>query len=362
MSQPPFPSRPRSGGRPLRADVVVVAGVHAAQRHAQAARLAADAGATLVAAVAWGEDGLVPEAVLRTGGPVVLEVPAQVPVTHVIGELADEPERVRVTAVVAVACLHTLHEDLADGAGHGRALVDCLEAATHHALVGASEPDRATGPAATPGADRTVHGVLRADGEAETAARRLLAVLRPDALPVVGGRADAGPLGTAGPDAAGGIGPELDCAGWLQVVNGEWPTDRVVPGVGVARYERHRPFHRGRLEELADRWALEAAARGAGGAAAGLRISGLCRLGDLPEWTFRWDQVGTDLELHPLAPDDAVLGAEPGDGLEPELLCVGPELALFGWGAHADLSRIVADLDAALLTDAEFAAGPDVWG
>ena len=86
------------------------------------------------------------------------------------------------------------------------------------------------------------------------------------------------------------------------------------------------------------------------------------RLGDLPEWTFRWDQVGTDLELHPLAPDDAVLGAEPGVGLEPELLCVGPELALFGWGAHADLSRTVADLDAALLTDAEFAAGPDAWG
>ena len=55
MSQPPFLSRPRNGGRPFRADVVVVAGVHAAQRHAQAARLAAEAGARLVAAGAWGE-------------------------------------------------------------------------------------------------------------------------------------------------------------------------------------------------------------------------------------------------------------------------------------------------------------------
>lgn len=68
------------------------------------------------------------------------------------------------------------------------------------------------------------------------------------------------------------------------------------------------------------------------------------------------------LELHPLAPDEAVLGTDPVDGLEPELLCLGPDLALFGWGAHADLGGVVADLDGALLTDAEFAAGPDAWG
>ena len=98
------------------------------------------------------------------------------------------------------------------------------------------------------------------------------------------------------------------------------------------------------------------------GVRTGLRISGLCRIADRPEWTFRWDQVGTNLELHPLAPDSAVVGAETSDGLESELLCLGPELALIGRGARADLSPFVAGLDAALLTDAKFAAGPEAWG
>lgn len=98
------------------------------------------------------------------------------------------------------------------------------------------------------------------------------------------------------------------------------------------------------------------------GARTGLRVSWLCRLVDQPEWTFPWDQAGTDLELHPLAPVATVLAAEPAGGREPELLCLGPELALFGWGDDVDLAPVVADLDAALLTDAEFAAGPEAWG
>lgn len=332
--------RPAQGRSPT--EVVVVAGVHAAPRRRQAEELARQSGGRLVPAEDWDEGGLVPAHALGGGADtVVLEVPPAVPVTHVIGELADEPERVRVTAVVAVACAHTLHADLASE--HSRALVDCLEAATHHALVGT-------------GAEADGGGAASAAGDVTGDAHRILAALRPDALPV-------------GVAAAGTVGPEIDCAGWLRVLNGEWPADRHVPGVGVARYERHRPFHRGRLEELAERWALESAARGAEshGRRTGLRISGLCRLGDQPAWTYRWDQVGHDLELHPLAPDDVVLGAEPGDGhapgegLEPELLCLGPDLALFGWGAHTDLTSIVADLDGALLTDAEFAAGPDAW-
>lgn len=110
-------------------------GVHAAPRRRQATELACEAHGRLVPAEDWGEDGLVPASVLAGGpGTVVLEVPAQVPVTHVIGELADEAGRLRLRAVVTVACLHTLHEDLASD--RSRALVDCLETATHHGLVG----------------------------------------------------------------------------------------------------------------------------------------------------------------------------------------------------------------------------------
>lgn len=343
----PAPSPRRSGDGRAPTEAVVVVGVHAAQRRAQAEELARQSGAWLVPAEDWGEDGLVPAHALCGGsGALVLEVPTAVPVAHVIGELADEVDRVRVTAVVAVACLHTLQADLASV--HARALVDCLEAATHHALVGVdAETDGRVG---------------RAGVHDDTDARRIVAALRPDALPV-------------GVAAAGAVGAEIDCAGWLRVLNDEWPEDRHVPGIGVARYERIRPFHRGRLDKLAERWELEAVARGAapGGPHSGLRISGLCRVGDRPEWTWRWDQVGADLQLHPLAADDAVLGLEAGqapghgveaddEGAEPELLCLGPDLALFGWGAHVDLTPIVADLDGALLTDAEFAAGPDAWG
>lgn len=237
--------------------MVVVADVHAAPRRRQAEELARQSGGRLVPAEDWDERGLVPAHALGAGADtVVLEVPPAVPVTHVIGELADEPERVRVTAVVAVACAHTLHADLASE--HSRALVDCLEAATHHALVGT-------------GAEADGGGAASAAGDVTGDAHRILAALRPDALPV-------------GVAAAGTVGPEIDCAGWLRVLNGEWPADRHVPGVGVARYERRRPFHRGRLEELAERWALESAAPGAEshGRRTGLRISGLCRLGTSP--------------------------------------------------------------------------------
>ncbi|XNZ01385.1 hypothetical protein ACL90Y_05310 [Micrococcus luteus] len=332
--------RQRSHGGP--AEVLVVAGVHAAPRRRQAAEFAWQPHSRLVPAEDWGEDGLVPASALAGGpGTVVLEVPAQVPVTHVIGELADEKGRVRLRAVVAVACLHTLHADLASD--RSRALVDCLETATHHALVG--------------------DGACAGD---VAQARRILQALRPGALGVEGLHAGAAADGTwtAEPEADAGVGAEIDCAGWLRVLNGEWPEDRHDPGVAVARYERLRPFHRGRLEDLAARWECGQAVPTAmpQGVRTGLRISGLCRIADRPEWTFRWDQVGTNLELHPLAPDSAVVGAETSDGLESELLCLGPELALFGWGDDVDLAPVVADLDAALLTDAEFAAGPEAWG
>ncbi|GEM_PF-4731106 len=102
------------------------------------------------------------------------------------------------------------------------------------------------------------------------------------------GAAADGPW-AAEPESDAGVGAEVDCAGGLRVLNGEWPEGRHDPGVAVARYERVRPFHRGRLEDLAARWECEQAARAATpqGARSGRRVSGLCRIADRPQDTFR---------------------------------------------------------------------------
>ncbi|MDY6055650.1 hypothetical protein [Micrococcus sp.] len=272
---------------------------------------------------------------------VVVEVGAEHSMLDVIGECTDPQTGVRLMAAVLVADPDEAVARLDVGDARSVALLDAVEACTHHAL--------------TPGSD---------------AALAVLAALQPTAVRVEGLPHLLGgpgtPLGLDGAERILGplteLGAERDEAGWVRVLNDEWQPPAPLTGaacrpghVTVFRHERTRPLHSRRWEALAHRWG------GRVSEGVGLRVAGLCRIGTHPAATLRWDQAGRHLGLHVLAEDS--LEVEPlaeGEPV-PEPLCLGHDLAVFAWGEGWDEAAMRAELDAAAVTDEEFLAGPDAW-
>ncbi len=134
--------------------------------------------------------------------------------------------------------------------------------------------------------------------------------------------------------------------GWVGILNDDFSPHMTDPRVSFLRYERLRPMHPERLSRLLD----ERVAAGAFGTV--LRSAGFCRLASRPRITGRWEHVGQMFSLHPLLSDH-------GLAAEDDAAIFGQNLAFIG--LDLDRAALVEALDAAVLDDDEFAAGPHAW-
>jgi G3E family GTPase len=128
-------------------------------------------------------------------------------------------------------------------------------------------------------------------------------------------------------------------------------------GISSFVYRARRPFHPGRLWQI-----VQECMEGV------LRIKGFCWLASRPEQLGYWSQAGTSLRLEGKgrwwadiprsewpAPDDPWILSrfqEPHGDRRQELVVIGLDL---------DVAKLQAMFQACLVTDQEFASGPDGW-
>lgn len=151
---------------------------------------------------------------------------------------------------------------------------------------------------------------------------------------------------------------------WLAVPRGQEETETEEYGISSFVYRRDRPFHPQRLsDELNDDLEL--------GLFSGvLRSKGLIWIATRHDYAYDWSQAGCSIRMDPAGtwwastPDDDWPGdeeevAEIRDRFAGEFGDRHQELVFIGQGL--DQGRIETILDRCLLTDAEFAQGPDAW-
>jgi G3E family GTPase len=126
-----------------------------------------------------------------------------------------------------------------------------------------------------------------------------------------------------------------ETAGWAEELAGGHTPETEEYGIRSLTYTADRPFHPERLD---------AALNGMRGL---LRSKGFCWVASRPTIAAVWSQAGPNLMFEPAAWWSA-LDTPPGQ----EIVFIGVKL---------DTDRMRALLDDALLTDAEFAAGPARW-
>lgn len=148
--------------------------------------------------------------------------------------------------------------------------------------------------------------------------------------------------------------------GWLATMRGEETPESEEYGIGSFAYRARRPFHPARLHAVA-----------AAGWDGVLRAKGFFWLATRNELAGEWSQAGRVLTVGAAGPWWAALP----EAERRELLAVYGDEALSDWqdpwgdrrqelvfiGADLDETAVRARLDAALLTDEEFAAGPAAW-
>lgn len=125
--------------------------------------------------------------------------------------------------------------------------------------------------------------------------------------------------------------------GWVQEINGDTHTPETLEyGIGSTVYRSKRPFHPYRLgEALSAPWP-------------GLhRVKGFFWLASRPDVVGLWSQAGVNARFEPIT-----LWSHFDDEPEQEIVLIGVGL---------DAAAAQRRLDAALLTDDEFVAGPSVW-
>jgi G3E family GTPase len=129
--------------------------------------------------------------------------------------------------------------------------------------------------------------------------------------------------------------------GWAQELSGlgARTPETEEYGIGSFVYRADRPFHPARL--------LDALEDGFPGV---LRSKGFCWVATRPDVMALWSQAGGSLALEPLG----VWDHDPDGAGEPrqEVVVIGIDV---------DAGEVVARLDACLLTDEEWDAGPDAW-
>ena len=149
--------------------------------------------------------------------------------------------------------------------------------------------------------------------------------------------------------------------GWLAVLRGEEQTETAEFGISSFVYRARLSFHPERLYCFMLNKELTAGL---------LRSKGFCWIVTRPKWTALWSQAGRVIELSPQGIwwADASQEEWPTDPGERADILANFEGAfgdrrqeLVFIGRKLDETAIRAALDAALMTEAEMHAGPDVW-
>lgn len=154
-----------------------------------------------------------------------------------------------------------------------------------------------------------------------------------------------------------GYSAQQDRPGWIRLLNEEFAPHMTDSRVSALHYQRVGAFHPERLQRVLDEQ-IEAGRFGKL-----LRSSGFCSFATRPGYLARWSHVGSMIDFAPILTDasmDDDQGSEFADAVEEFALSVhGQDLALIG--LDLDHEALTLGLDAALLTDAEFTAGPEAW-
>lgn len=153
--------------------------------------------------------------------------------------------------------------------------------------------------------------------------------------------------------------------GWLEVPRGQEQTETEEYGISHFVYRRERPFHAERLSEAMN------GGFGEGGAMDGvLRSKGLMWIASRNDWAYDWSQAGCSIRMDPAGfwwaaapedewPDDEESIAEIAAKITGRYGDRHQQLVFIGHGMDQD--RITEALDRCLLTDSEFAEGPEAW-
>ncbi|MFO0920913.1 MAG: GTP-binding protein [Pirellulales bacterium] len=151
---------------------------------------------------------------------------------------------------------------------------------------------------------------------------------------------------------------------WLSIPRGDEESETEEYGISSFVYSARRPFHAQRLSEAIDDGYENGLFTGV------LRSKGLIWLASKHDWAYDWSQAGCSVQIDPAGFWWAAASEEewPEDALERAALMnrfVDPygdrrqELVIIG--TNYDRAQVQAVLDTCLLTDDEFAAGPDHW-
>ena len=151
---------------------------------------------------------------------------------------------------------------------------------------------------------------------------------------------------------------------WLAVPRGEEETETEEYGISSFVYRRDRPFHPKRFSEVLDDDLDDGLFRGL------LRSKGLMWIASRNDWAYDWSQAGCSIRMNPAGfwwaaapddewPEDEELTAEIRSNFVGEYGDRHQELVFIGQAL--DQQRIEDILNRCLLTDHEFAEGPNAW-
>ncbi|EMI52636.1 zinc metallochaperone GTPase ZigA [Rhodopirellula sallentina] len=152
--------------------------------------------------------------------------------------------------------------------------------------------------------------------------------------------------------------------GWLEVPRGEEETETEEYGISNFVYQTHRPFHPKRLTSALDADMEEGLFTGV------LRSKGLMWIASRHDWAYDWSQAGCSIRMNPAGfwwaaapeeewPDDSESIEEIRSKFVGEHGDRHQELVFIGNAMNQE--RITQILDDCLLTDVEFAQGPNAW-